>query len=104
MYLSHEVDHMITIQTILTIQLAHMQSAGLPSSTDGLDALQVQENSNYPVQPEYDNTHHQHLPGDPLPTQHLPILLHCYPTHLQHCNIRSTPPRKQTDTMVNEHP
>jgi hypothetical protein len=55
MYLPHEVDHNTNIYDILTNQLAHMQSAGLPTSTDGLDALQVQENSNYPVQPEYDD-------------------------------------------------
>ena len=49
MYLPHEVDHRTTIRTILTNQIAHMQSAGLLTSTDGFDALQVQENSNYPV-------------------------------------------------------
>jgi hypothetical protein len=32
-----------------------MQSAGLPTSPKGLDALKVQENSTYPVQPEYDD-------------------------------------------------
>jgi len=32
-----------------------MQSAGFPTSPEGLDALQVQENSICPVQPEYDD-------------------------------------------------
>ena len=32
-----------------------MQSAGLPTSTEGMDALQVQEYSTYPVCPELDN-------------------------------------------------
>ena len=55
MYLPHDSDHKAIIRTILTNQLAHMQSAGLPTSPEGLDALQVQENSTYPVQPEYDD-------------------------------------------------
>ena len=32
-----------------------MQSAGLPTSLEGLDALQVQENSTYPVHPKLDD-------------------------------------------------
>ncbi len=52
MYLPHDADHKAIIRTILTNQLAHVQSAGLPTSPEGLDALQVQENSTYPVQPE----------------------------------------------------
>ena len=32
-----------------------MQTAGLPTSPEGLDALQVQENSDYPVNPELDD-------------------------------------------------
>ena len=32
-----------------------MQSAGLPTSPEGLDALPVQENSTYPVRPELDD-------------------------------------------------
>jgi len=32
-----------------------MQSAGLPTSLEGLDALQVLENSTYPVTPEFDD-------------------------------------------------
>jgi hypothetical protein len=41
MYLLHEADHKSTIQNILTNRLAHMQSAGLPTSPEGLGALQV---------------------------------------------------------------
>jgi hypothetical protein len=55
MYLPHDADHNTSIPTILTTQLTHMQSAGLPTSPEGLDALQVQENSTYPAQPEYDD-------------------------------------------------
>ena len=49
--LPHDVDHKTTIHTILTNQLTQMQAAGLPISQDGLDALQVQENSTYLVTP-----------------------------------------------------
>jgi hypothetical protein len=55
MYLPHEVNHKTTIFTILTNQLAHMQSDGLPTSPEGMDALQVQENSTYPICLELDD-------------------------------------------------
>jgi len=55
MYLPHDDRHKTTILTILTNQLAHMQSLGLSTSPEGLDALQVQENSTYPVHPELDD-------------------------------------------------
>ena len=55
MYLPHDSDQKAIIRTILTNQLAHMQSAGLPTSPEGLDALQFQENLTYPVQPKYDD-------------------------------------------------
>jgi hypothetical protein len=55
MYLPHDADHKTVIKTILTNQLVHMQSAGLPTSPEGLDALQVQKNSAYPVQPKCDD-------------------------------------------------
>jgi hypothetical protein len=54
MYLPHDADHKTIIKTILFNQLVHMQSAGLSTSPEGLNALQVQESSTYPVQPEYD--------------------------------------------------
>jgi hypothetical protein len=84
MYLPHDADHKTTIRTILTNQLTHMQSSGLLTSPEGLDAIQVQENSTYPVHPEYDdepitNTT-QGIPS--LPTQHQPILLHHNHAHL----------------------
>jgi hypothetical protein len=55
MYLPHDIDHETVIHLILANQLENMQSAGLPTSLEGLDALQVQENSTYPVRPELDN-------------------------------------------------
>jgi hypothetical protein len=55
LYLPNDVDHKATINTILTNQLAEMQSVGLPTSPEGLDALHVQENSAYPVTPEFDD-------------------------------------------------
>jgi hypothetical protein len=55
MYLPHDADHKTIIKTILLNQLVHMQSVGLPTSPEGLNALQVQENSTYPVQPENDD-------------------------------------------------
>jgi hypothetical protein len=55
MYLPHDVDHKTAILTILTNELAHMQSVGLPTSPEGLDALQVQENSTYPIRIELDD-------------------------------------------------
>ena len=48
MHLPHDADHKTIIKTILTDQLAHMKAAGFPTSPEGLDALQVQENSTYP--------------------------------------------------------
>jgi hypothetical protein len=54
MYLPFDVDHKATILTILKNQLTQMESAGLPTSPEGLDALQVEENSTYPVCPEID--------------------------------------------------
>jgi hypothetical protein len=51
MYLSHDIDHKTSINSILTNQLAQMQAAGLPTSPEGLDALHVHENSTYPVNP-----------------------------------------------------
>ena len=53
MYLPHDADHKTIIKTILTNRLVHMQPAGLPTSPEGLDALQVQDNSAYSVQSEY---------------------------------------------------
>ena len=55
MYLPHEIDHEKAIQLILKTQLENMQSNGLPTSPEGLDALQVQEHSTYPVRPELDD-------------------------------------------------
>ena len=55
MYLPHDVNHETAMHLILTNQLANMQSVGLPTSPEGLDALQVQENSTYPVRPELDD-------------------------------------------------
>jgi hypothetical protein len=55
MYLPHDADHKTIIKTILTNQLAHMQTARIPTSPEELDALRVQENSTYPVQTEYDD-------------------------------------------------
>jgi hypothetical protein len=55
MYLLHDINHKNTILTILNNQLAHIQSAGLPTSPEGMDALHVLENSTYPVCPELDD-------------------------------------------------
>jgi hypothetical protein len=55
MYLSHDADHKTPVRTILSNKLAHMQSTGLPTSPEGLAALEVHENSTYPVQLEYDD-------------------------------------------------
>jgi hypothetical protein len=41
MYLPHEINHKTTISTILNNQIAQMQSVGLPTFPEGLDALQV---------------------------------------------------------------
>jgi hypothetical protein len=73
MYLPHDADHKTIIKTILASQLVHMQGDGLPTSPEGLDALQVKENSTYPVQPEYDD---KPLTGT---TQVLPPQLHTCP-------------------------
>jgi hypothetical protein len=54
-YLPHDIDHKPTILTILSNQLVQMQTAGHPKSPEGMDALQVQENSTYPVCPELDD-------------------------------------------------
>ena len=55
MYLPHDINNKTTILTILNNQLTKMQSIGLPTSPDGLDALQVEKNSTYPVCPELDD-------------------------------------------------
>ena len=55
MYLPHDIDHETAIHLILSNQLENMQSDGLSTSLEGLDALQVQENSTYPVRPELDD-------------------------------------------------
>jgi hypothetical protein len=55
LYLPHDVDFKTTLRAILNHQLTHMQTADLPTSMEGLDALKVQENSTYPVQPEIDD-------------------------------------------------
>jgi len=55
MYLPHDIDHETAIHLILNNQLANMQSTGLPTSPEGLDALQVQEKSTYPVRQELDD-------------------------------------------------
>ncbi len=47
-YLAHDANKN-TIKTIIISQLKDMQKAGLPTSTSGLEALQVIENSVYPV-------------------------------------------------------
>jgi hypothetical protein len=54
MYLPHDTGHETAIHQILTNQLENMHSAGLPTSLEGLDALQVQENSIYHVRTELD--------------------------------------------------
>jgi hypothetical protein len=54
-YLPHDIDYKHTLYTILANQLTQMQSAGLPTSLDGLEALQVTENSTYPITPEFDD-------------------------------------------------
>jgi hypothetical protein len=55
MYLPHDVNHKTTILAILTNQLAQMQTVGLPTSPEGMDALQVHENSTCHVCPELDD-------------------------------------------------
>ena len=49
MYLPHNAVHETAVHQILTNHLEAMHSAGLPTSMEGLDALQIQENSTYPV-------------------------------------------------------
>ena len=55
MYLPHGIDHEKAIHLILNNQLDIMQKNGLPTSPEGLEALQVQEHSTYPVRPELDD-------------------------------------------------
>ncbi len=52
MYLPHGIGHEKAIHLILNNQLDNMQKNGLPTSPEGLEALQVQEHSTYPVRPE----------------------------------------------------
>jgi len=61
MYLSHDINHKTRILTILNNQPTQMQSVGLPTSPEELDALHVEENSTY--------RYVQHLMTKPLPTQ-----------------------------------
>ena len=97
MYLPHDVNHKTTILTILTNHLAHMQFDGLPTSPEGLDAIQVQEKMTCPVCPELDDeTNHQHNGGNTLPTAHMIILLHLNPTHIPYGSLWPTPPCQQT--------
>ena len=49
MYLPHDMDFELAVRLILTNQLDNMKAAGLPTSPEGLEALQVHENSTYPV-------------------------------------------------------
>jgi len=53
--LPHDINHKTTILTFINNHLTQMQSLGLPTSPGGLDALQVEENSTYPVCPELDD-------------------------------------------------
>ena len=55
LYLPHGIDHKTAIHQILSNQLDNMHNSGLPTSSEGLEALKVQENSNYPVRPEIDD-------------------------------------------------
>jgi len=55
MYLPHDIARGTAVHQSLTNQLGNMQSVGLPTSLEGLHALQVQENSTYPVRPELDD-------------------------------------------------
>jgi len=55
MYLLRDVDHKATILTIIKNQLTHMQSTGLPTYLEGLNALYMEENSTYLVRPERDD-------------------------------------------------
>jgi len=72
MYLPNDVDHKATINAILTNQLAQMQYVGLPTFLEGLDAIQVQENSTYPITLEFDD--------EPITSTTKVI-----PTHLRTC-------------------
>ena len=54
-YLPHDVVHKTRIRTVVKNQFAHMQFTGLSKSLGGLYALQVHENSTYPVHPELDD-------------------------------------------------
>ena len=55
MYLPHDTDHNTAIHLILSNQLDNMRADGLPTSSEALEALQVQDNSTYPVRPEMDD-------------------------------------------------
>jgi len=55
MYISHDMDYKYAIRIVLTQQLTHMQTTSLPTSTEGLHALQVEQISSYPAQPELDD-------------------------------------------------
>jgi hypothetical protein len=55
MYLPHDMDYKLTVRTVLAHQLTHMQTAGLPTSLEGLNTLQVTDNSTYLVWPELDD-------------------------------------------------
>jgi hypothetical protein len=55
MYLPHDIDHKTAIHLILTNQLENMYSTELPTYLEGLDALQIQENSTDLVRPELDD-------------------------------------------------
>jgi hypothetical protein len=49
MYLPHDAYYKNTVKTCLTKQLTEMHTSGLPTSTGGQEALQVTENSTYPI-------------------------------------------------------
>ena len=55
LYLPHNINHETTITKLLETQLIQMQAEGLPTSSEGLEAPRVQENSDYPVSPELDD-------------------------------------------------
>ena len=49
------MDYKHAIRTVLTHQLTHMRTAGLPTSTESLHVLQVTKISTYPAQPKLNN-------------------------------------------------
>ena len=55
MHLPRDFNHKATILLIIKKQLTQMQFVGPPTSPEGMDALQVEENSTYPVCPELDD-------------------------------------------------